>query len=141
MINNEPKELTIIYHSEKADDKKARGYAEPLDKYVIKWIDLAHDNITETQLAEVSNMMNCEISDLMDITFSDGKKEVREQLKSMGKEDTLKMLVKNKLLIKTPIVVIGSRAYYYGSGYYLIKEGMVNTEIKSERANIDEINR
>ena len=28
MIENEPRELTLIYHSEKTDDKKARAYVE-----------------------------------------------------------------------------------------------------------------
>ena len=55
MIHNEPGELTLIYHSDKQADKKARGYVESLQGFKIKTIDLAKESLTETQLAEIAD--------------------------------------------------------------------------------------
>jgi len=140
MINNTDKELTIIYHSGKEDDRKARGYAESLNRYVVKSLDLRVEDITETQLAEIANMMNCGLPDLMDDTFSDADAPELNQLRNADGHDVLKILVRNKRMIKTPIVIIGKKAYYYGSAYYLLKEDMANSAIKSGKANVEEIN-
>lgn len=140
MINNTDKELTIIYHSGKEDDRKARGYAESLDRYVVKSLDLRVEDITETQLAEIADMMKCNLPDLMDDTFSDADKEDREKFRKAEGSDILKILVRNKRMIKTPIIIVGKRAYHCGSGYYLLKEDMAKSSIKSEKANIEEIN-
>lgn len=140
MINNKEKELTIIYHSGKSDDKKARAYAESLDGYAVKSLDLEKEDLTETQLAEIANMMRCDLPDLMDVSFSDADKKERKKLDWAEGEDLLKVLVKNKRLIKTPIVIIGDKAYHYASGYYLGKKDMANSGVKSEKANIEEIN-
>lgn len=141
MINNKENELTIIYHSSRSDDKKARAYAESLPGYAVKYLDLENEDLTETQLAEIANMLNWDLSELMDLTHSDLPQKDRQQLQSLAGEDVLKVLVKDKKLIKTPIVIVGNKAHYYGSGYYIGKEEMANTHIKSQKANADEINR
>ena len=55
MLDNQAREITLIYHSEKTDDKKARGYVESLPDVTIKTLDLAREAITETQLAQLAD--------------------------------------------------------------------------------------
>ena len=71
MIENEPRELTLIYHSEKSDDKKARAYVESFPSLTIKTLDLARENLTETQLAQIAAKMQVPIEELVDITYDD----------------------------------------------------------------------
>lgn len=55
MIDNKQGELTLVFNSEKPDDRKARGYVESLPSVVVKTLDLSKEAITETQLAQLSD--------------------------------------------------------------------------------------
>ena len=125
MIENQPRELTLIYHSEKADDKKARGYVESL-RVAVKTLDLAREQITETQLAQLADKMQLPIESLIDPTYDDRENtaENKEGLKQMDKIQLLTMIKHNPKLLDTPIVILGNRAYKYGTGYNLIREYM-----------------
>jgi arsenate reductase-like glutaredoxin family protein len=124
MIENQPGELTLIYHSEKTDDKKARGYVESLPTLAIKTLDLARESITETQLAQLADKLEVDIPDLIDPTFDDRKNTAqnKEGLKEIDRTEILTLIKHNPKLLITPILIIGDRAYKYGSGYQLIKE-------------------
>ncbi len=78
MIENEPRELTLIYHSEKTDDKKARAYVESLPSLAIKTLDLAREKVTETQLAQIADKMQLPIEELVDITYDDRSTAARQ---------------------------------------------------------------
>ena len=84
MIENEPRELTLIYHSGKTDDKKARAYVESFPRLAIKTLDLAKEKITETQLARIADKMQMTIEELVDITYDDRSAAAREN----GKHQT-----------------------------------------------------
>ena len=126
MIENEPRELTLIYHSDKTDDKKARGYVESLPSVAIKTLDLAQEKITETQLAQIADKMEVPIKELIDITYDDRfiSIEEKEALKQMDKTQLLTLIKHNPKLLATPILILGDKAYKYGTGYHLIKEFM-----------------
>jgi arsenate reductase-like glutaredoxin family protein len=126
MIENEPRELTLIYHSEKPDDKKARGYVESLPSVAIKTLDLARESITETQLAQLADKLGEPIASLIDPTYDDRENtsENKEGLRQMDTTELLIVIKQNPKLLDTPIVIIGDRAYKLGSGYYLIKQYM-----------------
>lgn len=124
MIHNETGELTLIYNSDKHDDKKARGYVESLQGFKIKTIDLAHESITETQLAEIADKLNCAIEDMLDPSFDDHISVHKEGLKMMDRQSLLTLMTHDRKLILTPIAIIGKRAYKFGSGYGFIKEKM-----------------
>ena len=81
MIENEPRELTLIYHSGKTDDKKARAYVESLPTLAIKTLDLAKEKITETQLARIADKMQMTIEELVDITYDDRSSAARDKRK------------------------------------------------------------
>lgn len=126
MIENKIKELTLIYHSEKSDDKKARGYVESLRGVAIKTLDLARDQITETQLAQLADKMSEPVASLIDPTYDDrdDNGEDRDGLKAMDTTELLTMIKHNPRLLDTPIVILGDKAYKYKTGYNLIRETM-----------------
>lgn len=139
MIQNEERELTFIYHSGKSDDKSARVYAESLPGYAIKTLDLNKDNITETQLVEIADKMNVDLSDMLDVSYSDEGEEGRRRLQFLDKESLLKILVRNHKLIRTPVLIIGKKAFLFDSSSELIKRNMNMKKVTSlKSANPEE---
>lgn len=138
MIHNETAELTLIYNSDKHDDKKARGYVESLQGFKIRTIDLATESITETQLAEIADKLNVPIEDMLDPTFDDHISVHKEGLKLMDRQSLLTLMTHDRKLISTPIAIIGKHAYTFGSGYGFIKEKMVQEVAGLATANREE---
>jgi arsenate reductase-like glutaredoxin family protein len=138
MIENEPNEITILFNSNKEDDKKARGYAEALPGYVIKTLDLAREPITETQIAEIANKMGVRVEELVDPSYDDHIGVHREGVKLVGPADLLTMMAQDTMLLHTPILIVGKRAFKYGSGYNIIKEDLVVGVGNNKHANIEE---
>lgn len=138
MINNEVGEMTLIFNSDKHDDQKARGYAEALQGFKIKTIDLAREKITETQLAGIANMMKVQIEDLVDPTYDDHISVHKEGLNMMDRQSMLTLMVHDTKLIATPIAIIGKHAYKFGTGYDLLKEKMVQEVAGLKSANREE---
>lgn len=124
MIENEPRELTLIYHSEKTDDKKARAYVESLPTLAIKTLDLAKEKITETQLAQLADKMQLPIEDLVDVTYDDRSTDVqqKESIKQIDSSELLTLIRHNPKLLATPILIIGHKAHRYSTSYHLIHE-------------------
>jgi len=140
MIENQPRELTLIYHSEKQDDKKARGYVESL-RVAVKTLDLAVESMTETQLAQLADKMELPIEELIDPTYDDrsNTKENKQGLKKMDATQLLVMIKHNPKLLDTPIVILGNKAYKYGTGYNLIREYMAEgVQTSSNAVNAEE---
>jgi len=124
MIENEPRELTLIYHSGKTDDKKARAYVESLPTLAIKTLDLAKEKITETQLARIADKMQMNLEELVDITYDDRSAAARENesIKQLDRTGLLTLIKHNTKLLGTPILIVGDKAYKYGTSYHLINE-------------------
>lgn len=121
MIENQPNELTLIYHSDKGDDKKARAFIETITDYIIKTLDLKREQLTETQLAEIAQKMNINIRGLADNTYRDQfQTNDAPSLQDMSDADLLTLLTQVPILIKTPIAIIGKRAYQYNSSNDLL---------------------
>jgi len=138
MIHNETGELTLIYNSDKEDDKKARGYVESLQGFKIKTVDLAVESITETQLAETADKLNLGIEELMDPTYDDHISVHTEGLKLMDRQSLLTLMTHDRKLIATPIAIIGKHAYRFGTGYDFIKQKMAQEVAGLEKANREE---
>jgi arsenate reductase (glutaredoxin) len=138
MINNQPGELTLIYNSEKSDDKNARGYVEALQGFKVKTLDLAKDKITETQLAEIADKLKVGIEELLDPTYDDHISVHKEGLKLMDRQSMLTLMVQDPKLISTPIAIIGKHAYKFGTGYAFLKEKMVQEVAGLKSANREE---
>jgi len=138
MINNEPREMTLIYHSDKEDDKKARGYVESLKGYAVKTLDLSKESLTETQIAQLADKMNMGIEELIDPTYDDHISVHKEGLKLMDRQEMLTLMRHDPKLISTPILVVGDKAYKYGTAYELLKEDMVESVGKLKHVNREE---
>jgi arsenate reductase (glutaredoxin) len=119
MIENQPNELTLIYHSDKSDDKKARAYIESNTEYVVKTLDLKKEKITETQLAEIANKMESEIIMLLDPTYKDRFSDTQSS-PNASDADLLTILSKEPILIHTPIAIIGKKAFQISSSYEIL---------------------
>lgn len=132
MIENQPNELTLIYHSDKADDKKARAFIESVTNYSIKTLDLKKEALTETQLAEIAGKMDVKIKDLVDPSYQDRfQSKDLNTLTSVSDSDLLTILTQESILINTPIAIIGKRAYQYASAYDLLNKNMTTDGVAS----------
>ena len=132
MIENQPNELTLIYHSDKADDKKARAFIESVTNYSIKTLDLKKESLTETQLAEIAGKMDVKIKDLVDPSYQDRfQSKDSNTLTAVSDSDLLTILTQESILINTPIAIIGKRAYQYASAYDLLNKNMTTDGVAS----------
>ncbi len=123
MIENQENELTLIYHSDKEEDKKMLAFVEAMDKYVTKNLNLKRQTLTETQLAEIADKMELPIAELLDESYIDrAPLENLLQIRMMSPGDLLTLLSQNPLLLATPIVIVGTKAYKYRSAFEIIKE-------------------
>ncbi len=140
MIENQPNEITLIFHSDKDKDKKMRAFVETISTYKVKTLDLKRETLTQTQLAEIANKMKVEIKDLMDQSYMDTiKGETKEGEQSMSPNDMLTLITKNFLLLETPILIIGKDAYHYHSAYTILEQQFNITGVASNlSANIEE---
>ena len=137
MIENQPNEITLIFHSDKEEDKKTRGYVETIEGFAIKTLDLKRERLTETQLAEIANKLDVAIEDLFDESYADRVKI--GSLKGLREPDALKLLANDPILLATPILIIGDHAYQFESSYDLIREGATITGVRgSSAANVEE---
>lgn len=140
MINNQPGELTLLYNSEKSDDKKARGYVESLPSVVVKTLDLSRESITETQLAQIAIKLGIPVSDMIDPTYDDsGSPDHKvDDLRTMEGNELLKLMAHNTMLLATPIIILGDKAYKFGSSYELIQQWQAIGVKSSSAANVEE---
>lgn len=129
MIENQPREITLIYNSDKFEDKKARAFVESLPGYKLKTLDLTNDALTETQIAQIAIKMKLNIEELLDPTYDDHISVHKEGLKLMSRSEMLVLMANEPKLISTPILIIGTRAYRYGSAYELINNELINKEM------------
>ncbi len=123
MIENEPNELTLIFNSDKSEDKKARAFVETITEYTVKTLDLKKQALTETQLAEIANKMGVRIKDLIDPTYKDRfESKDGNTIDEVYDNDLLTILKQEPILLHTPIAIIGKRAYKYDSAYDLLNK-------------------
>jgi arsenate reductase len=140
MIDNQPNELTFIFHSDKDDDKKGRAFIETVDDYKVKTLDLRNEPVTETQLAEIADKMGLPIQDLVDKTYKDQVESDNKKITAaMWSNDLLTLLKQEPILIKTPIVIIGKKAYTYASSYDLLTENRPTEGVRGRSGNVEEI--
>ena len=137
MLENKSNEVTLIYHSDKPDDKKARGYVESITVSTIKTLDLKRDPITEMQLAEIANKLKSPILGLFDPTYADRARDIHAS--NLSDDDIVRLLANEPILIATPILIVGKKAVRYNSSYDLIKLNGQSSGVENIRgANIEE---
>lgn len=141
MIENERNEITLIYHSDKNEDRKMLAFVETISTYKIKSLDLKRTLLTETQMAEIAVKMNKPISDLLDDTYMNAIANGKgiQYLKAMSCADILKLIIQNPSFLVTPILIIGQKAYPYASAFAMLKESFsINGVAAIASANTEE---
>lgn len=121
-MNVEKNEILLIYNSGLLIDRQAFAYAKSLKDHQMKDIDLNQDQLTETQIKELSQKMGIEPKELID-------KQSTEYLKyfsttELTDNSTLKALKQNPAMMKTPIAIYHDRAEFVGTPYEFIKKDM-----------------
>lgn len=122
-IENQSRELILIFHSEKVDDKRARGYVESLPTLVVRTLDLANESITEVQLAQLADKLEVDIEGLIDPVYDKRPKDLKakHELNELDRQKMLTFIRHNPILLSTPILIMGDRAYKYSSDYQLTR--------------------
>lgn len=142
MIENQTNEMTLICHSGKSEDKKSRAFVESLsEKYKVKILDLTRDKLTETQLAEIADKMDVSLQELCNTTYVDeaNKEQAINHIKGLSDADLLVLLVKQPILVNTPILIVGKNAYSYQNGFELFYKNITTEGVASRSsANAEE---
>ena len=119
-MNLNEQTVTIFYKGDSRSDKEALGYARPLRNHSHE-VDILKDNLTSTQLMEISELLNVDIEALVD-KESDLYHE-KYQGMSFDTNNWLTVMTQNPELIKTPIVFVGERGMIVESGRDVIQLG------------------
>lgn len=79
--------------------------------------------------------MQVGIEELVDSTYEDHISVHQEGVKLMDRAAILTVIRNDPKLLTTPILIIGSRAYQYGSAYELINKEMAQSVGTVQHAN------
>ena|ERR1041385_5070974 len=120
MNEGRPDEVTLVFHSEKEQDREMRAYLEAIEGFGVNAIDLKVEKLTEEDLTDIACKLDVEVADLFDPVCADRAKI--GPLKGIQKEDALKLLAGDPILLSTPIIIIGEHAYQFESSSELIME-------------------
>jgi arsenate reductase-like glutaredoxin family protein len=96
-------EIKFLYNSNKMSDKEAYAYILTLHRHVINELDLAHNDLTPTQILELATRLNRRIIDLFDKDSDYFKENIKG--KDIEETDLLTVLIREKSAIKTPIFI------------------------------------
>jgi arsenate reductase-like glutaredoxin family protein len=131
MIEGGPNEITFIFHSNKEEDRKMRAFVEAIDGFEVNELDLNSEKLTEEELAGVANKLDVDIVDLFDPVCAD---RLNILIKDLRKQDALKMLAQDPILLSTPILIIGEHAYQFESSSEFISESATITGIRNNES-------
>ena len=96
-----------------------------LHQHVINEIDIAHNDLTSTQLSELATKLNVRIIDLFDRSSKGFKNNIEG--KDVQEEDLLMILQKDKEAFKTPIIISSGVAKHLPSSAETLSWDMVFT--------------
>ncbi|MBR9999978.1 MAG: hypothetical protein KFF73_13455 [Cyclobacteriaceae bacterium] len=123
-------EIVFIYNSDRFRDREARGYMKSVEDYKVREIDISKDQVTETQLMDISDRLEISPAQLLD-THSD------EYVNAYGdadleKEDIIKSIRQKPALLNTPIALYRHKAYFVQTPYDLVRKGLTDKGIDPE---------
>lgn len=119
---NQGEQLILIYRSDKEEDNKIKSFIESLPGYVVRFVDLVRESLSEKQLEELARKMKARIEDLIDPSFDDHISVHHEGQKVLNRKDMLSLMAHDPKILKTPFVVIGNRASKFASAYKLFRK-------------------
>lgn len=116
-MHAEPNELILYLNSSKKEDRAIRAYALTLNHHKLNERDLAHEQITQMQLAGIASDLNVSIHGLLD-------PGVDTKHHDFDEETLLSMMARDHSLIRTPIAYLDDRTFFVESEFQLIREEM-----------------
>lgn len=120
-MEHQSNEMVFIYRSDKEDDNKIKAFVESLPGYVIRFVDVVRDSLSETQLVDLARKMKLHIEDLVDPAFDDHISVHNEGLKMMERKEILNLMSTDPKIMHTPVVVIGNKASKFTNAYKLFQ--------------------
>lgn len=132
MIDKQPREITLLYNSDKASDLKAKTFMQTLPSYHIKSVDLKNNPFSESDIVSLATKLKVNIEDLLDPAYDDHIRVHKEGLTLMNRSELIAVMTLDSKIISTPIVMAGNAAYKYGDANDLKKFSMPvqNTVLK-----------
>ncbi|WP_157637781.1 arsenate reductase family protein [Flexithrix dorotheae] len=126
-------EILFVYNSNKQEDKKALGYVKSMQHHKVKEFDVQKDIFTELQLIEIAQKLRASPEILMDKKADLFREKFKK--KNLSFSDVPTVLRENPDLICTPILIYHDRAKLLDSAYELIKDDMVDKQIKVKKGS------
>lgn len=123
MIESQSNEIVLIYHSDKEEDQKMKACVEGIEVFGVKSFDLKTERLSEQELEDIAEKLDMNVTDLFDAGRSSPPKD-------LSKEEALKLLTRDPMLISTPIIIIGEHAYQFESSAEFIRESATISTIR-----------
>lgn len=125
-MESQSNEMTFIYRSDKADDNKIKVFVESLPGYVIRFVDVVRESLSESQLTDLARKMKVHIEDLVDPAFDHHISVHNQGLRILDRKEILSFMATDPRLIQTPLVVIGNKASKFSNAYKLFRKAWSN---------------
>ena len=119
-------EMVFIYRSDKAGDNKIKAFVESLPGYVIRFVDVVKESLSENQLTDLARKMKVHIEDLVDPAFDHHISVHNEGLKMMERKEILNLMSLDPKIMHTPLVVIDGKASKFANAYKVLKKALGN---------------
>jgi hypothetical protein len=123
MIEGQSNEIVLVFHSDKEEDRKMKAFLETIDVFGVRAVDLKTEKLSERDVEDIAGKLDADIGDLFDPAGAD-------RMKSLSREEALKLLASDSLLLSTPIIIIGEHAYQFESSSEFIHETAMMSTIR-----------
>ncbi|QCX01960.1 hypothetical protein FGM00_18245 [Aggregatimonas sangjinii] len=110
VIAKHENKITLYYHSDTAIGKQTKAYLASSEKDILP-IDLAQQNLTGTQWAEIAKGLGKSASDLIDKEHPTFVDEYGDDRIEMDEHQWLKILDNRPEVIICPILIVGEAFY------------------------------
>lgn len=107
-IAKDDQQLTIYFNSESTIGKQTLAYVSASSKK-IKTVDLSKEKLTGTQWADLTDKLNIELSDLIDMEHPNFTKIYGNHEVNLEEHDWIKLLQKQPEIISWAFVVNGDQ--------------------------------
>lgn len=131
VIAKHENKISLYYHSDTAIGKQTRAYVESSAKEVLVK-DLAKENLSGTQWAEIANGLGKSASSLIDKENPIFVKEYGPNEIVMEEHNWLKILDKHPEVVSHPILIVGS------SYHEIFTPSDITKYIETDSAGIEE---
>lgn len=131
VIAKHENKITLYYHSETSIGKQTKAYAASSEKEVLMK-DLAKENLTGTQWAEIAKGLGTNVSGLIDREHPKFVEEYGDERIEMEAHHWLKILDTYPEMVTHPILIVGESIYKISTPSDITKH------MESDSAGIDE---